>query len=858
MSTNLIQNYINKPVPALKPASSQTAPKPPFDIKNELENRTLIKPLKGKGKLVNGNIFNAPALMIKDGLYDLKALKHAAKGTANDHELGKLNDVGLKLGSLAIAAYLFTKKQTPVTKWMEFIGLGSFVGAMAIWPKLAIQLPAYLIHGVNVQKEYEDSFGRKKLFYQDPQFIPWDLYSDEEINKMGDRLKVPKDINNRRDFIQEKMKKLAVQNNTMWMLTAGFAAPIMSGLICNASEPYLKSILNNIKNKHADDILKNFDKYSEKYETNTAQNLLNDLFAANNGKTIDDKLTAKITEALTSGIDPVTAKSLEADIKDLIKSGKFKITDNTAKEIVDNILELTKGKDINEDLLKAVIPTEDEMKELLKDYKSQNLSPTNVTQINIKINKEMIKRFNQAFPQASDELKEDFDYLFEDLINGRTLKEHPIMSPIRKNTADVLTDSLQNKLKGIASILDKFTSKVSLLDEYAVTKVGDAPETVIAEYWNNSTKEILKALNITPKDLKTVHIDRNLTAEMLRDRIETISSDKEAYKKLMSTLAKTIGQIDILIKQKDLTSHVLREEDLYDEAGKRAVRTNYEIKVDDVYDSCAQKLKSDGFERTARALNGWGGVEDKGSAKVVQKALASDRLLGVKSSFYRLLNTLDYYRRVSTNVNQHNVIRGQAREIKEELIELCKYITLQGHSSDYSNKFYFKRNPQPDLHDKSDVVVKNGKVENKYLGLEKGVDIPEDKYFYQNAMQLMYEGDMHPDTIDALKKGTPKGSSLVEELQKYRNVFLEKIGGEHNFAKPRHLIRAEKKTASDIKFNLVGNSIDELIFRSGNQMLNSKKWLRTYGYFGAGLLGITVLAQFFFGKIKNPKQVEND
>ena len=42
MSTNLIQNYINKPVPALKPASSQTAPKPPFDIKNELENRTLI------------------------------------------------------------------------------------------------------------------------------------------------------------------------------------------------------------------------------------------------------------------------------------------------------------------------------------------------------------------------------------------------------------------------------------------------------------------------------------------------------------------------------------------------------------------------------------------------------------------------------------------------------------------------------------------------------------------------------------------------------------------------------------------------------------------------------------------------
>lgn len=70
-----------------------------------------------------------------------------------------------------------------MTKGMEFVGLASFLASMAIWPKLAIQLPAKLIHGVNVQQEYEDSFGRKKSFYQDPQFIPWDLYKDEEIQK---------------------------------------------------------------------------------------------------------------------------------------------------------------------------------------------------------------------------------------------------------------------------------------------------------------------------------------------------------------------------------------------------------------------------------------------------------------------------------------------------------------------------------------------------------------------------------------------------------------------------------------------------------------------------------------------------
>lgn len=133
MTSNLIQNYIAtssvrpqpQPIKAKENIPTQK-PKPNFDIEQELNNRTFIKPLKGKGRLLNGNIFNAPAIMVKDAMYDVKAFKHAMSGKANDHELGRLNDVGLKLGGLAIAGYLFTKKQTPVTKGMEFVGLGSF------------------------------------------------------------------------------------------------------------------------------------------------------------------------------------------------------------------------------------------------------------------------------------------------------------------------------------------------------------------------------------------------------------------------------------------------------------------------------------------------------------------------------------------------------------------------------------------------------------------------------------------------------------------------------------------------------------------------------------------------------------
>ena len=105
---SLIQNYVatqkNSYNTTVKPqVETPKKPKPDFDIERELNNRTFIKPLEGEGKLLNGNIFNAPAIMVKDAIYDFKAFKHAAKGKANDHELGKLNEVGLKLGGLAIA-----------------------------------------------------------------------------------------------------------------------------------------------------------------------------------------------------------------------------------------------------------------------------------------------------------------------------------------------------------------------------------------------------------------------------------------------------------------------------------------------------------------------------------------------------------------------------------------------------------------------------------------------------------------------------------------------------------------------------------------------------------------------------------
>lgn len=843
MTTNLINNYIStvkQPAMQASPKNIQEKkPKPDFDIETELNTRTFIKPLKGKGHLVRESIVNAPAAFIKDSAYKVKAFKHALNGDANDHELGKLNDVGLTLGGIAIAGYLASRKQTPLTKGMEFVGLASFLASMSLWPKIAIQLPAYLIHGVNVKKQYEDSFGRKKPFYQDPQFIPWDLYSDKEIQKMGNRLGISKKIPNRRDAIQEKMKKLAIQNNTLWMLTAGFATPVMSALICNQTEPLLAKWLNNRKNKNADEILTNLDAYSSrKYSTEATYKKLDIIIGKYNNKPVNDELIQSITDVFTENMDLVTAEKIKLDLKNIMQTNAHSIDENSAKEIAKNLRKLLGSKPIPKEAIVSILPDEAAMVKLFKDY---NLFNPNAQSIDVKNASDKIlytiitniKKYNE---NATEDKQVDLTYV-KKLIASNNKDKHPIKSVLNSVNSSTLNSSLQEKLHTVARYFDLFAAKRNALNEYAVTKVGSAPETVIANYWNNISNDLLKTLGISSSEIEKVRFDRSLLGELLRGKIEKIVSNDTEFNRVMKDLVAKVAHLNSEIKPSDLSAPLLNN------GGPKSA---YDTVVDTEFDKFAKELKKAGFTRTAEAITN--NDNSVGTLKNVQKAFVSERLLGVKSSFYRLINTLDFYRRIATHANDMQSIKDYPREIKEEIIELCKIMTLQGHSSDSATKFYMLRNPHPSM-DRSPLEVKNGKVVNKYFGNVAGVtDIPGDKYFYQHAMQLMFEEGLSPETKTILGEGIIK-----DEVKNYRNLILEKIGGESYFAKPRHRVRPVSDAGSELKFLLTGIAPDELFFKAGQQAYNTKKWLKIFGTFGGVLLGVTVLAQFFLGKMPNKK-----
>lgn len=848
MRTNLIQAYLNGS-PAAKQYNSDKAAKD-FDVHKELNNRTFIKPLPSNGKLVRNNLFDIPAEFFKDVKYDINALRHSVKGEANDHELGRLNDMGMKLGGVAIASYLFTRKSTPLTKVMEFVGLASFFAAMDVWPKLALQLPAYLVHGFNIRQKYEDNYGRKKLLYQDHQFIPWDLYSDEEINKIGNRLKVPKDIPNRREFIQEKMRKIALQNNTMWMLTAGLATPITSALICNALTNPISKYQDGKINQKADNLLLNFNEEIKKVDYSKHQQELENLLSENKGKHITSELFEQIHSKLSEGLDRVVATDMQKDLENLIPTGSGYTINQGAVDNIQNAIktQLAPLNLADEDLAR-ILPNQDSLNH---SFESKNLFRSGVKDFS-EYSKEIQNVLNyniSEFIKANPDNPVNRKLLFvaKKLVHSPEFgADSPILKSLKFTPSAVLNEGAIKTIESASKILNQFKAEVGVLDKFAYLKAAQAPETILANSWNNITDDMLKSLNFTPKEIAKARIDREITGPLLREKLEYIVSDDTRYNQFVDNMFNKLSELHEKMASIDVP--------------KDNNTNSYLGKVDTTYDGAAESLRKLGMNSLAQSINGKDG-DVRSSAKHIQISFVKDRITGVKSSFYRLLNTVDVYRRIAQlDKNPAGTLHNKMPlQVKEEMLEFVKQMLLDAHTSDYAVKFFALRHPEinPPANASpeelarfySQVEVQNGKVVNKVLGTHPEnqlVELSNDKGFFGNVMRFVYKEPPNPDTVN---RG--QTSLIWEDFMNYRKELLDILGGDSNFAKPYHLVDGIVNSTSERRFLRLGCAPDEMFYKLCKQKFNSNKWFKMFGGIGAGLLGVTVFSQFFMGKMKVP------
>lgn len=672
----------------VKPSQNKTTQPLPA-VKLDLNTQTKIQPLNPKGRMLKSQLFGSPVEYVKDMGKDIVNIKNGAKGKANDHELGRMNDLAMKTGSLALATYLFVKNPLKLKKTMEFVGFGTFFAAMALWPKLAIQSPLKARTGVDIHQRYQDSYGRKKMFFQDPQYIPWDLVSKEELNKMGDRLNIPKDIKNRDEVIKQKAQKLAVQGNTLWMLTAGFATPLISALSCNLAERAILPLQEKMAIDKTQTMIKDPSKFAPDFKNNEGKKALKSFLENNANQPMTKDMAEQIARSMQLdcqlGMKDAVVKDLLAnaapvakpindgfvqtlfsqnskifvnnqvkleDLQAYIKTQgeNFTINKENINLFIDNFTEfLIKNKKKSElekqvgSIMENLSKTEGATAQLLKNGVVDKDAIKALVDNNQKIFKENNISCNSLINYVKNMIKEE--QVLDFTINKENLSEFfaknqsvnvneklVLQSQIGEKLSKLVERHNLPKVESISEIAEKMFGKIDemasqkkVIDKFIKVRVGDEAETFIANQWGRVNKEFIKAIGITNKDLRIARDGGAATSKLIADKLAALAKDEDKYAKAMEKVAKEIAKYDDVLSEKfdsDLNSAI---DELMDENRKKFAETN--------------------FENLKALIN-----EDKaGSLKHGLKLATADRVLGARASFYRMIQTMDLFKRIENN-----------------------------------------------------------------------------------------------------------------------------------------------------------------------------------------------------------------
>ncbi|MBQ8636216.1 hypothetical protein IJ425_08710 [bacterium] len=259
------------------------------------------KPNEAKAQIVKQGILGDPIAATKDTFKDgANFFKAVHTGNMGDNNLGRINDLGLKIGAGLIATFLALHSKTKTESIMRFIGGGTFIAAMSLWPKLFINIPARLVHGFRIDDKYISAQGDKKDFFLDNQFLVWDAYPEEQLRKNAARAGIDYDSKNGKEKIQRKMQKTALQNRTLWMGTAGFATPLLTSMIGNFVEPLVKKGVVNHEYKKVEKMTQGgIPEYIKGLTPQKADNKAIDvLISEYKDKALDDEFFTKLSKTL--------------------------------------------------------------------------------------------------------------------------------------------------------------------------------------------------------------------------------------------------------------------------------------------------------------------------------------------------------------------------------------------------------------------------------------------------------------------------------------------------------------------------------------------------------------------------------
>lgn len=607
MTNPYIQNFINA-----RQQEYNSSVLPNIAMQGEAKkgaSKSNIRPENPKGYIVKENALQSAGSYATELGKTADYFKDAFNGKGTDYSVGRINDGARFLGSLGIAAALASTAKNPKAKLMEFVGFATWFASMALWPKI-LGSPIKALKGVDINQEYVDSYGRRKRFFEDAQYLNWDLYGDKDLQKLGDKLGVPTDIKNRKDAVKEKARQVAVQGNTLMMLTAGFATPVATALVCNRLEgPVSKALEMRGSKEEFEKLLETnsivFDnnilnKLNKIVETgDTAQ--IKNFFKQFNGTSIEEGVSGELEEIIGSSQSLLNAE----DAKTLHKS--ISLGDGALRNIV--------GNEHLESVKKALESiNQDDFNKIVEYSASKGV-----------LNKEEKAGFQR---QVRGSLTEKL-YEVEGLSKAQKSKiidavQQQLGTEIEKHSKINIDGDKVEKLYKTAH---EFVTRKGIADKYAKATIANIADSQTAGHWEKAPAKILKALGIEGETLKLIADNPSKAAEYIKAHLEKLVNGQIEGVKLE-------GAVEKIAK---IANDVVEKEN---EAAKKLKSAWTQTGV-----MCGQSAQE--FSHLNRAVT---------NAVNLEKASIENKIANTKSSFFRPLMVLE------------RIKDGSPQEVVKELI----------------------------------------------------------------------------------------------------------------------------------------------------------------------------------------------
>ncbi len=551
---------------------------------------------EAKGKLVKENLLQSIGSNIKGYATSIKYFADAIQGKGNDYTVGQINDASVRLGSLGIAGMLAAGAMSPVTRGMKYVGFTTWFAAMALWPK-AIAKPLEMMTGVDITQKYENKAGHRKMFFQDPQYICWDLMSDKKIDAVGDKLNIPKNIENRRDAIKEKMKQVAIQGNTMTMLTAGFATPVLATLIADQAQKPFTQAVEMVRTARAEKAL---GQLSSNVAMNTKKDVIGQLDNIMIGRKSLEVDTLKQVETLIekefqgTGLEGVLKKQLNN------LSGQSGMDIKIDKKLIDQIAgKIEISKELNLEI------GEKAYKQIFGDIKT----------INDQEIKKIRRKARVYFAKTGNkEVGEKF---------VKSLESYA-------NTNKVASASV-DKVRSLLKVADDFVARKTLVDNYSKATIGNIADSITANNWAKNPQEIIKALGFDNNTIKEI--------------AENSANSEKVQKIIFERLEELVKDPAELTKATDKLEDVVRFSISKEEAAAKVLLKN----LSELSGVSSKKAAEEGFEFLEQGIKNVCGAE---------KTNVVDKIANTKSSFYRVFNVLDAFK-IRKNKNVKKVLMSK-------------------------------------------------------------------------------------------------------------------------------------------------------------------------------------------------------